>query len=529
MARPFLLALLLSMVLAAPAAAQGGAGAPFPDGFLWGPASSGFQAEMGANRNLDRRSDWWRWTHSPGPRADGLISADRPEQGPGHWALYRRDARLARNQLGSNAYRMGIEWSRIFPRSTAKVRVGKKISVGELRRLDRLANKAAVRHYGAELRYVRKLGMTPFVTINHFTLPSWIHDPIATRAALKGRGADDPLPKLRRAGWLNRSTVGEFRKYSAYLAWKYGPLVDYWTPINEPVVLAQAGYVNLPGIGLGWPPGAVSFTATVRALINLSDANAAAYDAVHARDRRAQVGLVHNVVAFTPADPSSERDVTATEHAEYLFDRLYLDAAVKGIRDRNANSVVDPGERVDRLAGKADFIGVNYYFRGRVLALDRSLSTSIPILDFAPQTDYRTPDNPNAPECPTTCTDFGSEVYPDGLRQVLGIAGGYGLPVYVTENGVADADDDLRPRYLVQHIAAMRQAIADGVDVRGYFQWSLVDNFEWALGYQTRFGLFSYDPRTLARTARPSAALFARTARANRLSDEDLQAYGGGG
>jgi beta-glucosidase/6-phospho-beta-glucosidase/beta-galactosidase len=525
--RVALLASTLLLACAAPAAAQGGADAPFPQGFLWGPAASGFQTEMGAGRNLDRRSDWWAWTRDRRNVANGVVTGDRPERGPGHWALFRRDARLARDELGSNAYRMGIEWSRIFPRSTAGVKVGRRIDARDLRRLDRLANRRAVRHYAAELRRVRRLGMTPFLTINHFTLPRWVHDPVAVRDALAGRGPDDPLPRLRRAGWLNRSTVREFRKLSAYLAWKYRRQVDFWTPVNEPVVVTQGGYVNLPGIALGFPPGAFSFTAAVRALINLADANAAAYDAVHARDRRARVGLVHNLVAFTPADPSSARDAAATEHADQLFNRLYLDAAIRGIRDRDADGQVDPGEQVPRLAGKADFVGVNYYFRGRVTGLDSPLSSRIPLLDFVPQTDYRTPDNPSAPACPTTCTDFGSEVYPEGLRAVLAIAGGYGLPVYVTENGVADADDDLRPRYLVQHIAAVRQAIADGsADVRGYFHWSLVDNFEWALGYTPRFGLFSYDPRTLERTARPSAALFARIARGNRIPPGDLQQHG---
>ncbi|MEA2427847.1 MAG: beta-galactosidase, partial [Thermoleophilaceae bacterium] len=430
------------------------------------------------------------------------------------------DARLARNTLHSNAYRMGIEWSRIFPRSTAGVHVGTRITVADLHKLDRLADQRAVGHYRAELRYVRQLGMKPFVTINHFTLPSWIHDPIAVRAALSGRGPDDALPPLKRAGWLDRSTVTEFRKYSAYLAWKYGKLVDFWTPINEPSVLAANGYVN--GVLAGFfPPGVFSFTAAVTALENEADANAAAYDAVHAFDRHARVGVVQNMVAFTPSDPASQRDVTATRHADYIFNRFFLDDAVKGYRDRNADGVIDPSEKHPKLAGKADFIGVNYYFRGRVTGLGQPLSRRIPVLDFAPQTDYR------STPCPTTCSDFGSEIYPAGFRQVLATAGSYRRPVYVTENGIADASDKLRRPYLVQHIAEMRRAIAaHEADVRGYFEWSLVDNFEWSAGYAPKFGLFGFNPRTLARRARPSAALFGRIAGGNRISAADLARFG---
>jgi beta-glucosidase/6-phospho-beta-glucosidase/beta-galactosidase len=515
-----LLATLLTLVIAAPAAAADPAGAPFPRGFLWGIASSGFQTEMGRGRDVDRRSDWFAWAHDATNIQEKHVSGDLPERGPGHWALYRRDAQLARRTLHSNAYRMGIEWSRIFPRSTAGVHVKGRITVADLRKLDRLADQRAVRHYRAELVYVRRLGMKPFVTINHFTLPSWIHDPIAVRAALSRLGPDDALPPLKKAGWLGRSTVAEFRKYSAYLAWKYGKLVDFWTPINEPGVVAANGYVN--GVLAGFfPPGVFSFTAAVTALQNEADANAAAYDAVHAFDRHAKVGLVQNMIAFTPNDPSSARDVTGTQHADYIFNRLFLDAAVKGYRDRNADAVIAPSEKHRKLAGKADFIGVNYYFRGRVTGLPQPLSRRIPVLDFAPQTDYR-----NSP-CPTTCSDFGSEIYPAGLRQVLATAGAYRLPVYVTENGIADATDRLRPAYLVQHIAEMRRAIAARqADVRGYFQWSLVDNFEWSAGYAPKFGLFSFDPSTLARTPRPSAALFGRIASGNRISSADLAAFG---
>ncbi len=178
---------------------------------------------------------------------------------------------------------------------------------------------------------------------------------------------------------------------------------------------------------------------------------------------------------------------------------------------------MDPGEQTS-LTRPADFVGLNYYFRGRVSGLPGPISTQVPLLDFLPSTSYASPSNPTGAPCPTTCTEFGWEIYPEGFRQVLGIAGSYGLPVIVTENGISDSDDDQRAGYLISHLRAMKEAMrAREAKVRGYFHWTLVDNFEWAEGYHQRFGLYGYDPATLRRSARPSSAVYARIARTGRL------------
>ncbi|HEX2358919.1 MAG TPA: glycoside hydrolase family 1 protein [Solirubrobacterales bacterium] len=498
--------LIVLLVSAADAPARA-----FPRDFQWGVAIAGFQAEPGQGRNLDPGTDWWAWTHDPENIGDRTVTSDRPEDGPGFLARSRTDLRLAANSLNLKAFRMGIEWSRVFPRSTA--------GADGLKALDRIANKRAIRRYRAILRRARDLGLTPWVTINHFALPGWIHDPIASREALRGVPPDAALPPLERGGWLDRRTIGEFRKYAGYLAWKLGDEVDRWITLNEPMVVAVNGYVNIPGVVEGnFPPGAFTFTGAIEAIINMADANASAYKAVKRRDRGSRVGFVHNMVAFTAADPASPRDVAGAAHAEYLFDRLFMDAAVRGIRDRDADGVVDPGERNPRQARKADFVGLNYYFRGRVTGLASSITSRIPLLDFLPSTSYASPSNPSGAPCPTTCTEFGWEIYPEGFRHVLGIAGGYGLPVIVTENGISDSNDDQRAAYLVSHLRAMRQAMrAREARVGGYFHWTLVDNFEWAAGYTQRFGLFGYDPATLRRTMRPSARVYARIARTGRL------------
>jgi beta-galactosidase len=497
-------AVLLSLVLAL--AVQGVAAArDFPKHFLWGTAIAGFQTEAGGHpAHADTRSDWWVWSHDPANIAAGHVSGDRVERGPGHWSRYRTDARLARRRLGANAFRLSIEWSRLFPRAPRGAR--------NPRQLDRLVDRAAARHYEAELRAIRRLGMRPMLTLNHFTLPTWLHDPIAVRQAFAGVGPDDPPPAVARGGWLDERTVTEFGRFAAWAAWRYGDLVDLWVTINEPMVVAVNGYVNVAGAFAGWfPPGVYSFPAAVRAVRNLAKANALAYDAVHGQDRRARVGPVQNMIAFT-GDPRG------VEHAEYVFNRVFLNAAVKGWDDKDVDGRIEAGERRRDLRGRADFVGVNYYFRSRVTALPAPVSSTVALFDFLPTNTYRYPLNPAGPPCPTVCTDFGAEVYPQGFRGVLRTAGSYGLPVYVTENGLADADDDMRAEYLVDHLRVLRGAMRDRLArVKGYFAWSLMDNFEWAAGYYPKFGFFAYDPRTLARRERPSAALFHTITRFGRL------------
>jgi beta-galactosidase len=509
--------------LAVPAAT---AAERFPDGFLWGTAIAGFQTEAGKGRNADPASDWYAWTHDPANIADATVSGDLPEYGPGHWARFRSDLGLVSEELHNNAFRFSVEWSRIFPRSTDDIEVGARIDVHDLERLDRAANKQAVHHYRKVLQAAAKRGVTPFVTLHHWTLPTWLHDPIATRAAFAGRGPNDPLPALGAGGWLEPETVDEFEKYAAYVAWKLGDRADYWNALNEPLVQVTFGFVNVPGlIGAFWPPGVFSFTGAIAALVNLERANTVAYDALKRFDRgdadgdggASRVGPVMNMIAFTPANPSSQADVDATEHADYLFNRLFLNGVVRGDVDANGDGQISAGEQ--NLHGrKADFVGLNYYFRGRVTATGAPLTPVIPILDFIPATAYASPADPSLPLCPTTCSELGAEIYPQGFREVIGTAAAYGLPVYITENGIADADDNQRPAYLASHLRQLLLAIRDdGADVRGNFHWSLMDNLEWVFGYQPKFGLYSFDARTLKRTPRPSAGLYAEIADGNAL------------
>jgi beta-glucosidase/6-phospho-beta-glucosidase/beta-galactosidase len=465
---------------------------PLPKGFLWGVATAGFQNEMGPGSPSDPNSDWWVWSHDPDNIKSGHVSGDQPEHGPSHWKNYKRDIRLARTTLNANAYRLSIEWSRIFPRSTAGAQT--------IAELDALADHSALAHYRAELQAIREAGMTAFVTLVHFTLPAWIHDPIAARNALQGRGPDDPPPTgFGPAGWLDPQTPVEFAKYAGYVAAKLGDLVGVWTPMNEPNVVAIQGYLNVQGVFASWfPPGVFSFRGVLEALAGEERGNAAAYDAIKQQDPVSRVGLVQHMIAFRPAKPGNTADQRGAQHADQLFNRAFLDAAILGDYDANADGTIDASERHPELAHKADFVGVNYYRAGTVTGLPQPISQTIPAYDFIPKVDYSKKD------CPSMCSDVGWEIRPAALGQMLREAAGYHLPLYVTENGIADSRDRLRARYIRDHVAAMRRAIDSGVDVRGYFEWTLTDNYEWSNGFGPKFGLF-----TKAGKPRKSAQVFA--------------------
>jgi beta-galactosidase len=217
----------------------------FPDDFRWGVAHSGFQAEGGPGSPVDPNSDWYKWVHDPFNQFLALTNGV-PENGPGTYVSYHTDAALARDELGMNTFRMSIEWSRIFPNSTADVDIsdeGGGASLADLQALDALANHDEVAHYRAVFDSLRAHGLEPLITVNHFTLPVWVHDPITARPLVQ---LGLPAPA---AGWLSPSTPVEFEKYAAYVAWKYGDQVDNWTVLNEPVppILTQLLAPPVPG------------------------------------------------------------------------------------------------------------------------------------------------------------------------------------------------------------------------------------------------------------------------------------------
>lgn len=490
----------------------------FPEGFRWAVSTAGFQSEMGAGAPPDINSDWWQWTHDP---FNKLLLGWRgavPEDGPGGYLQYVTDARLASEGIGADTFRTGIEWSRIFPNSTQSVDISNGITVEVLEQLDALADQGEVSHYRDQLAAMRAAGLDPMVTVNHFTLPLWIHDPARARVEEVLGGT----PQTG-GGWVSSSTVAEFQKYSAYLAWKYGDQVADWVVLNEPVNSMLTSYYAIP-FATNFPPAVVRTDLVAVGLLNQAAAYSASYDLIHRFDPDAQVGFALNMYSWRAGDPSNPTDQKTAEEFSDFYNRWFPDAVLRGEVDANFDGVITADEIHPELAGKADYFGVNYYSQGIVISYGGRSVPGLPIVKGYPQ--FSPLINVVIGGCPATeCTDTAQIINPAGLRDVLDIADSYGIPLWVTENGLADSADTKRASYIVRHLAVINKAIADGMDIRGYTAWSLTDNLEWVLGYQPRYGLYSYDPVTLERTPRPSVDLVRQLFSGNAIPAEVFRTY----
>jgi beta-galactosidase len=482
----------------------------FPSAFRWGVAHAGFQAEGGPGSPVDPNSDWYKWVHDPINQLLGIANGV-PENGPGTYVKYDTDAALAREELGMNTFRMSIEWSRIFPNSTAAVDIsdeGGTVSEADLKALDLLANQAEVQHYRAVFASLRADHLEPLVTVNHFTLPVWVHDPITARPLIQ---LGLPAPA---AGWLSPTTPVEFEKYAAYLAWKYGDQVDNWATLNEPFPPVLTELLAIPGLLPNWPPGVIRPDLASTFLVNEAKGHVAAYDAIHLWDKKvatagqpaAFVGFTNNMIPARPANPVNPLDVQAADAWNAYYNRWFPNAVIDGWVDANFDGVKQANEVHDEFKNKVDYMGVQYYGSQPMQGFGVAPIPGFPFLQGLPV--RCSADSP-------TCSDFNQPTDPGGFREVLEVAASYKLangsqvPLWVTENGIADANDSKRPSYIVSHIAVVQDLLAHGIDIRGYTYWSFVDNLEWVEGYDLRFGLYGSDPTTAALERDPKPASIA--------------------
>lgn len=469
----------------------------FPKDFGFGFSTAGFQHEMGLPGS-EYESDWWVWVHDPENIAAGIVSGDLPENGPGYWHLYKSDHDIAFS-LGMDTLRLGIEWARVFPKPTFEVNVNADIRDGSvvsvdvseeaLRRLDGLANRDAVQHYIEIIKDWKDRGGKLIVNLYHWPLPLWVHDPLVVR-----RSGPNNAP----TGWLDPRTVVEFAKYAAYLAWRLGEFVDMWSTMNEPNVVFSNGYLYVKS---GFPPGYLGIELMLRARGNLMTAHARAYDALR-EFSKAPIGIIYAISDVQPLTKDDEEAAKAYEEAGQVS---FLDAITKG------------SGRED-LRGRLDWLGINYYSR-TVVTTAKSQSSILPPARVVP--GYGFACGPNAVSRDgRPCSDFGWELYPEGLYNVLTrYWGRYGLPIIVTENGIADARDQWRSWFIVSHLYQLHRALGQGVDVRGYLHWNLIDNYEWASGFRMKFGLVQVDYNTKKRYLRPSALVFREIARNKEIPE----------
>jgi beta-glucosidase len=432
----------------------------FPAGFLWGAATAAHQIEGSPLADGAGPSIWTRFAHTP----NWMLNGDTGDVACDHYNRWRDDVKLMRD-LGLQAYRFSVSWSRIHPEGKGRV------------------NPKGVDFYSRLVDELLANGIEPLLTLYHWDLP----------AALDDRG-----------GWLNPDIAGWFADYATTLYRALDGRVKKWVTLNEPWVITDGGYLH----GALAPGHRNRYEAPI-ASHHLMRSHGAAVQAYRAEGRH-EIGLVVNIEPKYAASDSAE-DVAAVERAHAYMNRQYLDPALLGSYPEEMKEIFGdawpewPAEDYALIKQPIDFVGINYYTRNVTQANDSYPLKAGPVKQ--PRATY---------------TETGWEVFPQGLYDTLKwVKDRYGdIPQYVTENGAAFFDpptaqdgrikDPLRMDYLRKHLSAIHDAITDGVDVRGYMCWSLLDNLEWSLGYSKRFGIVHVDYATLERTPKDSARWYSR-------------------
>jgi beta-glucosidase len=443
----------------------------FPQDFLWGVATASYQIEGASLEDGRGECIWHRFSHTPGK----VLNGDTGDVACDHYHRYREDVQIMKD-LGVRAYRFSVSWPRVIPAGTGA------INLPGLDFYDRLVD---------ELLAAR---IVPVVTLYHWDLPQALQD---------------------KAGWANPQSVQWFTDYADLMTQRLGDRVKIWATHNEPWVVAFVG--NFQG---RHAPGLTHLPTAYRVAHNLLLSHAAAVGVIRRNVANAQAGIVLNTGCNEPAS-STEQDRLAVRQTDGYVMRWFLDPLAYGkypadIVELLQTQMPEALDEIDLEAVKVavaplDFLGVNYYAR-EVLTWDEN----VPITNARP---VRQPDS--------MYTKMGWEVHPDGLRKLL-VRFHHDYPqfpaFYVTENGAAFEDpspadgvvhDPQRVAYYDGHIRTIASALAEGVPLKGYFAWSLLDNFEWGFGYDRRFGIVHVDFKTLKRTLKQSALWYKNVIQAN--------------
>ena len=441
----------------------------FPDAFLWGASTSAYQIEGSPLADGAGPSIWQRFAHSPGRTVNG----DTGDIACDHYNRWREDVVLMK-ELGLQAYRFSIAWSRVLPHGTGAV------------------NQRGLDFYDHLVDALLASDIAPNATLFHWDLP----------AALDDRG-----------GWLNRDIADWFGEYASVVFARLGDRVPMWATLNEPWVVTDGGYLHG-----ALAPGHRNLYEAPIATHNLLRAHGCGVQAFRAESRKpgAQVGLVVNLEPKDPATDSAE-DKAAARRGDAYMNRQYLDPVFFGTYPDDMREIFGdawpdfPADDFKLIREKIDFLGINYYTRGVV----RDDPLALPVrIAYVRQPEH-------------AYTETGWEMHPPSLTRTLTwVTERYGrMPLYITENGAALYDpphtvdgavnDPLRVWYFREHIKAVHAAIARGADVRGYYAWSLLDNYEWSLGYSKRFGIVHVDYATQVRTPKASALYYREVIRSN--------------
>jgi beta-glucosidase len=433
----------------------------FPDGFLWGAATSAYQVEGSPLADGAGPSIWHRFVHTPGLVRNG----DTGDVACDHYRRFKSDVALMK-RLGLTAYRFSVSWSRVLPEGVGSV------------------NPKGLGFYERLVDELLGAGIEPMITLYHWDLP----------AALDDRG-----------GWLNPDVANWFADYAQTMYRRLDDRVKLWATLNEPWVVTDGGYLHG-----ALAPGHRNVYEAPIASHHLLRAHGTAVQAYRAWGRH-QVGIVVNIEPKYPAS-SSPADIAATARARAYMNEQYLDPVFLGRYPEELKQIFGeawpawPASDLNLIRQPIDFVGINYYTR----SVTRSDPDAWPLKASRVKQDG------------AVYTETDWEVYPQGLTDTLTwVRDRYGpIPQYVTENGAAfpdpatvgaePLDDPARTGYLHEHLQAIRAAIEQGVDVRGYYVWSLLDNLEWSLGFSKRFGIIHVDFATLERTLKASALAYSK-------------------
>lgn len=447
-----------------------------PDGFALGVATASYQVEGAVADGGRGPSIWDTFAHTPGR----IVNGDTGDVACDHYHRYAEDVELLAT-LGVSHYRFSLAWPRIQPDGRG------------------VLNATGIDFYARLVDALLEHGIQPWVTLYHWDLPQPLEDA---------------------GGWPSRDTAERFADYAAATYERLADRIRFWTTLNEPWCSAYLGYAS--GIHA---PGRREPAAAVRAVHHLLLGHGLAVDRMRMDARGNQFGITLNLWPVTPAAPAAPADVDAARRIDGISNRIFLDPLFFG---RYPDDVLDDLAAVTGLehirdgdektiAAPLDLLGVNYYNPIQVRA-GTGRSASWVGSEHVESVPHGLP-----------TTDMGWEIDPDGLRRLLlRLRRDYpAIPIYVTENGIALRDtvgpdgrvhDPDRISYIDRHLRSAYQAIAEGVDLRGYFLWTFTDNFEWSYGFTKRFGLYYVDFETQQRIPKTSAAWFARLARSGVLA-----------
>lgn len=422
--------------------------------FLWGSATSSHQIEGGNIFN-----DWWEWEQQgniDGQQVSGLATD--------HWNRFKEDLRLIKDG-GQNAYRFSIEWSRLEPE-------------------ERVWNKEALDWYSELLGECERLSLLPLVTLHHFTSPKWFSD---------------------QGGFLQEKAPQQFSQYIRKVLKSFGYRIPLWCTFNEPIIMCLGKY-----LGSFQPPAEYNPLKCSLFFKGVLKSHVAAYDLIHSEmpQRRGswrhlplQVGYAHNMMDFVPARHWHPMERFLTFVGRSFYNQAWLDATTGRKQQFGITGLVPQAPEVKEALGRitTDFIGINYYSKAimRWRAKGEQFETAP---GFLFGVGFSEPGEP--------VSEMGWGFHPEGLSRMIRFVKNYGLPIYITENGIANDSDEYRPAFLVDHLKAVANEIKKGADIRGYFYWSLLDNFEWVKGFGPRFGLVRVNYENFSRTPRPSYALY---------------------